>query len=85
MALLLIAGSYVYLSSKLPQSSREISLPGLKSEVDIVFDEWVISHKELENELDAYHALGYLLVQKNNFLLELMIRVARGRLYEMLG
>ena len=85
LALLVIAGSYGYLRSKLAQRSGEISLPGLKSEVDVVFDEWAIPHIEAENELDAYRALGYLLAQERIFQLELMIRVAHGRLSEMLG
>ena len=85
MVLLVIAGSYGYLRSKLPQRSGEITLLGLKSEVDVVFDEWAIPHIEAENELDAYRALGYLLAQERLFQLELMVRVAHGRLSEMLG
>jgi len=85
LALLVIAGSYCYLITKLPQRSGEISLPGLKSEVDVVFDEWAIPHIEAENELDAYRALGYLLAQERLIQIELMVRVAHGRLSEMLG
>ena len=51
LALLIIAGSYGFLRTKLPQRSGEISLLGLKSEVDVVFDEWAIPHIEAENEL----------------------------------
>ena len=85
LALLIIAGGYGFLRTKLPQRSGEISLPGLISEVDVVFDEWAIPHIEAENELDAYRALGYLHAQERLFQLELMIRVAHGRLSEMLG
>jgi len=85
LALLIIAGGYGFLRTKLPQRSGEISLPGLKSEVDVVFDEWAIPHIEAENELDAYRALGYLHAQERLFQLELMIRVAHGRLSEILG
>ena len=85
LALLVFVGIYGYLRTKLPQRSGEIILPGLKSEVDVVFDEWAIPHIEAENELDAYRALGYLLAQERLFQLELMIRVAHGRLSEILG
>jgi penicillin amidase len=85
LALLFIAGSYGYLRSKLPHRFGEISLQGLKSEVDVVFEEWAIPHIEAENELDAYRALGYLLAQERLFQLELVVRVARGRLSEMLS
>ena len=57
----------------------------MKSEVDVVLDEWAIPHIETENELYAYRALGYLLAQERLFQLELMLRVAHGRLSEMLG
>ena len=75
LALLIIAGGYGFLRTKLPQRSGEISLPGLKSEVDVVFDEWAIPHIEAENELDAYLALGYLHAQERLFQLELIIYI----------
>ena len=60
LALLVIAGGYGFLRTKLPQRSGEIILPGLNNKVDVVFDKWAIPHIEAENELDAYLALGYL-------------------------
>ena len=85
LALLVIAGGYGFLRTKLPQRSGEIILPGLNNKVDVVFDKWAIPHIEAENELDAYLALGYLHAQDRIFQMELMIRVAQGRLSEMLG
>ena len=58
LALLVIAGGYGFLRTKLPQRSGEIQLSGLKSKVDVVFDQWGIPHTEAANEQDAYHALG---------------------------
>ena len=85
LALLVIAGGYGFLRTKLPQRSGEIRLPGVINKVDVVFDKWAIPHIEAENELDAYLALGYLHAQDRIFQMELMIRVAQGRLSEMLG
>ena len=85
LTLLVIAGGYGFLRTKLPQRSGEIKLSGLKSKVDVVFDKWGIPHIEAANEQDAYHALGYLNAQDRIFQLELMVRVAHGRLSEMLG
>ena len=76
LALLVIAGGYGFLRTKLPQRSGEIKLSGLKSKVDVVFDKWGIPHIEAENEQDAYHALGYLNAQDRIFQLEFMVRVA---------
>ena len=85
LALLVIASGYGFLRTKLPQRSGEIKLSGLKSKVDVVFDKWGIPHIEAANEQDAYNALGYLNAQDRIFQLELMVRVAHGRLSEMLG
>ena len=85
LALLVIAGGYGFLRTKLPQRSGEIKLSGLKSKVDVVFDKWGIPHIEAANEQDAYRTLGYLNAQDRIFQLELMVRVAHGRLSEMLG
>ena len=71
--------------TKLPQRSGEIVLHGLKHEVQVLFDEWAVPHIEAQNEHDAYLALGYLHAQDRLFQLELMIRVAQGRLSEILG
>ena len=38
LALLVIAGGYGFLRTKLPQRSGEIKLFGLKSKVNVVFD-----------------------------------------------
>ena len=84
LVLLVIVGGYGFLRTKLPQRSGEIKLSGLKSKVDVVFDKWGIPHIEAANEQDAYHALGYLNAQDRIFQLELMVRVAHGRLSEML-
>ena len=83
--LLVIAGGYGFLRTKLPQRSGEIKLSGLKSKVSVVFDKWGIPHIEAANEQDAYRALGYLNAQDRVFQLELMVRVAQGRLSELLG
>ena len=85
VALLVIVGGYGYLHTKLPQRSGEIVLTGLKHKVQVLFDEWAVPHIEAQNEHDAYLALGYLHAQDRLFQLELMIRVAQGRLSEILG
>ena len=67
LALLVIAGGYGFLRTKLPHLSGEIILPGLKNNVNVVFDKWAIPHIEAENELDADLALGYLHAQDRIF------------------
>ena len=82
------AGNYRglwFFKNKITSALRRDHTSGLNNKVDVVFDKWAIPHIEAENELDAYLALGYLHAQDRIFQMELMIRVAQGRLSEMLG
>ena len=67
LVLLVIAGGYGFLRTKLPHLSGEIILPDLNKKVDVVFDKLAIPHIEAENELDADLALGYLHAQDRIF------------------
>lgn len=85
LVLLLAAGVYGYLYSLLPVRSGEVSLAGLSSEVAVIFDQWGVPHIEAKSEEDAYRALGYLHAQERLFQIEIMSRLAQGRLSEILG
>ena len=85
LVLVVCTGIYIFLRTKLPQREGELKLSGLMDDVKVVFDKWAIPHISAENELDAYRVLGYLHAQDRLFQLELMTRVAQGRLSEILG
>jgi len=85
LVLVIITGIYIYLRTKLPLREGELKLSGLFNDVNVVFDKWAIPHISAQNELDAYRVLGYLHAQERIFQLELMTRVAQGRLSEILG
>ena len=84
-AFLIIGGGYIYLLSLTPQYSGEIKLAGLKSQVEVFFDDFGIPHIFAENEEDAYFALGYAQAQERLFQMELIRRIASGRLAEFAG
>jgi len=76
---------YYYLNSKKPIRSGTIQLPGIENPVKISFDNWAVPHIYAENETDAYYALGYVHAQERLFHMELLRRLAKGQLAEILG
>ena len=53
--------------------------------VNVRFDTFAIPHIYAENETDAYYALGYIHAQDRLFHMELLRRLAKGELSEILG
>lgn len=78
-------GLYFYLRSSLPVYEGELRVSGLQAPVKVVFDEFAVPHIHAKNEQDAYFALGYLQAQERLFQMEMLRRVAEGRLAEILG
>lgn len=81
----LVVGSYIYLLTQKPDYDGELNLQGLHDKVEVYFDEWGIPHIYALNQHDAYMALGYVHAQERLFQMEMMRRVASGRLSEILG
>ena len=81
---LAIAG-YLYLDSKQPRRFGEITLPGLREDVEVVFDAYAVPHLYARHQEDVYRALGYLHAQDRLFQMELLRRTAAGQLSEVLG
>ena len=78
------AGTY-YLNSKKAVRSGNITLPGLAGPVDVRFDTFAVPHIYAKNKTDAYYALGYVHAQERLFHMELLRRLAKGELAEILG
>ncbi len=87
LLILIVAGAFLYgyLVSLKPQMEGEISLTSLQDSVKVIFDEYGIPHIYAQSEPDAYRALGYLHAQERLFQMEMIRRVASGRLAEILG
>lgn len=82
---LAVAGGYLYLHTTLPTYSGEYKLKGLNQEVDVYFDAYGVPHIYAQSQEDAYFALGYLHAQERLFQMEIMRRLAQGKLSEILG
>jgi penicillin amidase len=75
----------MYLYSLQPEYSGRVKVAGLRDEVEVNFDPYGIPHIYGHTEEDVYFALGYVHAQERLFQMEMMRRVAGGRLSEIFG
>ena len=85
LAALGAAAAAWHVHQKLPQRDGELQLSGLSAPVTVRYDEWGVPHIDARNEDDLYRALGYLHAQDRLFQMEMLRRLARGELAEVLG
>lgn len=83
--LVLLAYGYSSLQKSLPQEEGVVSLSGIESSVKVVRDKNSIPHIFAANDYDAYFALGYVHAQDRLWQMNFAIRLATGRLSEILG
>ncbi|MBO9550498.1 penicillin acylase family protein [Pseudomonas sp.] len=76
---------YWYVHGKLPQREGEVAMAGLQSPVSVRYDTRGVPHLQAQSEADLYRALGYVHAQDRLFQMEIMRRLARGELAEVLG
>ncbi|OCT22551.1 penicillin acylase family protein [Pseudomonas putida] len=76
---------YWYVHSKLPQREGEVKITGLSAPVSVRYDTRGVPHLQAQNEQDLYRALGYVHAQDRLFQMELVRRLSRGELAEVLG
>ena len=79
------AGSAWYIDNKLPVRDGALPLAGLQAPVQVRYDERGVPHIQARNEADLYRALGFVHAQDRLFQMELLRRLARGELAEILG
>lgn len=91
LLLLLVIAVAMYLSKLGYETYQKPVLEGtiesseINSETTVYFDEYGIPHIYGSNELDALTALGYVHAQDRLWQMELLRRIAPGRLSEILG
>ncbi len=68
-----------------PKYSGYGNLPGIEENVDVYFDESGVPHIYASSKKDAYRALGYVHAQDRLWQMELLRRIAAGRLSELFG
>nr|GEZ93679.1 hypothetical protein [Tanacetum cinerariifolium] len=70
---------------KQPVRDGQMSLKGLQAPVTVRYDERGVPHIRAANQDDLYRALGYVHAQDRLFQMEILRRLARGELAEVLG
>jgi penicillin amidase len=83
--LLSVLGLYIFFQLKAPKYEGSETLIGVNEQVKIHYDDYGIPHILAQSESDAFFALGYAHATDRLFQMELLRRLASGRLAEILG
>ncbi|MFD0993471.1 penicillin acylase family protein [Tenacibaculum geojense] len=85
--LLIIVGiaAWIFIQNQKPTYKGELELSGLQEKVTVFYDSNGVPHIYAENEEDAFKAFGYVHAQDRLWQMELMRRIAAGRLSEVFG
>lgn len=73
------------LGKRLPTIEGAMTVSGLRSSIVIRRDDNGISYVEAQNDDDAFFGLGFCQAQDRAFQIELLVRVTRGTLSELVG
>jgi penicillin amidase len=82
---LVFMAGFFFVQHLKPEYEGERPLPELKDSVTVYFDSYGIPHIYADNEADAFKALGYVHAQDRLWQMELLRRIAPGRLSEVFG
>jgi len=85
LLVLLILSGFIITNNLKPTYNGNLELASLKNEVEVFYDKYGVPHIYAQNELDAWRALGYVHAQDRLWQMELIRRIAAGRLSEMFG
>lgn len=85
LVILVGAVAWWFIYRPLPQLDGSIGLPGLQQQVTVDRDGWGVPHIRAASAEDAAEAQGYVMAQDRLWQLDLLRRVARGQLSEILG
>lgn len=85
LIVLILLSSWLISRNLKPQYSGSHALNNLHGEVEVYFDDYGIPHIYAQNELDARRALGYVHAQDRLWQMEIIRRIAAGRLSELFG
>ncbi len=85
LIVLVFIGGWIYFNSLKPDYSGKITLSNIENETSVYFDDYGIPHIYAQNQYDASTALGYVHAQDRLWQMELMRRIAPGRLSEIFG
>ena len=82
---LLFVGLWLFTKTLHPTYNGELELANISEKVTVFYDEIGVPHINAENQKDAYMALGYVHAQDRLWQMDLIRRIAAGRLSEVFG
>ncbi|TMM32217.1 penicillin acylase family protein [Polaribacter aestuariivivens] len=85
IAVLIFVAGWFYAKTLQPVYAGEIEIKNISEDVTIHFDDIGVPHINAKNQKDAYVALGYVHAQDRLWQMELIRRIAAGRLSEIFG
>ena len=87
LVLIVLLGIFLcaYIFHLKPKYEGEVELKNLQKETTVYFDDFGVPHIYANSEKDAMTALGYVHAQERLWQMELMRRIAPGRLSEIFG
>ena len=85
LILFIVAAGWLYSKTLHPVYNGEIKIKNTTEDVTVYFDDIGVPHINAQNQKDAYLALGYVHAQDRLWQMELVRRIAAGRLSEILG
>lgn len=85
LVLILVVSALVYVYHQKPVYEGEIKLDGIAKSATVYFDDYGVPHIYADSRSDAMTALGYLHAQDRLWQMELVRRIAPGRLSEIFG
>jgi len=85
LLLLAAAAGYFYAKSFAPNYEGEHRISGLTDQVEIVYDNYGVPHIYGSNIRDVHRALGYAHAKDRLWQMDLLRRIAPGRLSELFG
>ena len=83
--LFIASAGWLYSKTLHPVYNGEIKIKNTTEDVTVYFDDIGVPHINAQNQKDAYLALGYVHAQDRLWQMELVRRIAAGRLSEILG
>ena len=84
IAIIAVSG-YGYMLTTKPEYEGEVALKNIAKETTVYFDDYGVPHIYAASQKDAMVALGYVHAQDRLWQMELLRRIAPGRLSELFG
>lgn len=85
LIVLLVLALFTYTKYKKPSYDGEIAIQNISKKTTVYFDDYGVPHIYAESQKDAMTVLGYVHAQDRLWQMELMRRIAPGRLSELFG